>query len=296
MIKTSCQLLDGRAAATAIEKKILSDIEEFKKNSGRPPTLSVVLVGEHAPSQIYVSMKQKAAERVGLGFQLHRLQSNIKEIALTSLIGEINRDPKIDGLIVQLPLPPHLDPRTALNTIHPDKDIDGFHPLNIGRLITSRALLEPCTPKGIMALLAHYGIECIHKHAVVVGRSAVVGRPLSVMLLRASATVTICHRHTVDLGSYTKLADILVVAVGKPHLITGNMVKPGGVVVDVGISRLDNGTIVGDVDFETVSRVASHLSPVPGGVGPMTIAMLLSNTVRAAQHLAHVKILPEWSP
>ena len=147
-----------------------------------------------------------------------------------------------------------------------------------------------------MALLAHYGIECIHKHAVVVGRSAVVGRPLSVMLLRASATVTICHRHTVDLGSYTKLADILVVAVGKPRLITGNMVKSGAVVVDVGISRLDNGTIVGDVDFETVSRVASHLSPVPGGVGPMTIAMLLSNTVRAAQHLAHVKSLPEWGP
>jgi len=275
-------ILDGRALSEKIRGQLKEEVKELKEKFGRAPALAVVLVGNDPASEIYVRNKIKACQKVGINSVDKRLPASITQEELNRVVKELNENPEIDGIIVQLPLPGHLSCREVINYISPEKDVDGFHPVNAGRCMLGLydEGLMPCTPAGVMKFFEEYGIELRGRNAVMVGHSNIVGKPLASMLLNADATVSVCHIYTRDLASYTRNADILCVATGVPHLIKADMVKEGAVVIDIGISRL-NGKIVGDVDFEAVKEKASAITPVPGGVGPMTITMLLYNTVKA---------------
>ncbi|MFC2552467.1 MAG: bifunctional methylenetetrahydrofolate dehydrogenase/methenyltetrahydrofolate cyclohydrolase FolD, partial [Rodentibacter sp.] len=252
----------------------------------RAPGLAVILVGADPASQVYVASKRRSCEEVGIFSKSYDLPETMEEHALLALIDELNADETIDGILVQLPLPKHIRSEAVIERIKPEKDVDGFHPYNVGRLCQRIPTLRACTPYGVMKLLETTGIDLHGKHAVIVGASNIVGRPMSLELLLAGATVTVTHRFTKDLESHVRQADILVVAVGKPHLVPGEWVKQGAVVIDVGINRLD-GKLVGDIGFEAAERRAAYITPVPGGVGPMTVAMLMNNTLYAYQHNCH---------
>ncbi|MFP4317255.1 MAG: bifunctional methylenetetrahydrofolate dehydrogenase/methenyltetrahydrofolate cyclohydrolase FolD [Desulfovibrionales bacterium] len=273
-------ILDGKGTAAAIRAELKQEIREIVQLAGRPPGLAVILVGEDPASSIYVRNKERACEEAGIQSRAFRLSADISQDELESRIGELNADPLVDGILLQLPLPKGLNSQRCLELIDPGKDVDGFHPQNVGRLTLGLPALRSCTPAGIMTLLQRYDLDPGGKRAVVIGRSNIVGKPLALLLLQKNATVTICHSRTPDLTRETRAADFLFAAVGRAKLVTWEMVKPGAVVVDVGMNRTEEG-LFGDCDFESVSRVASALTPVPGGVGPMTIAQLLLNTVAA---------------
>lgn len=277
----SARLLDGRPLAARLKKEIRQSVEEMQAKGLRRPGLAAVLVGRDPASEIYVRNKRKACVEAGIHSLAHDLPQSATEQDLLRLIDELNRDERVDGILVQLPLPEHIRQTSIIERIDPAKDADGFHPFNIGRLAQRIPLIRPCTPWGIVKLLEHGGIDVRGKHAVVVGASNVVGRPMALELLLMGATTTVCHRFTTDLQTHVSRADILVVAVGKPGMIPGEWIKEGAIVIDVGMNRLDTGKLVGDVDFESASERASWITPVPGGVGPMTVAMLMSNTLEA---------------
>lgn len=277
------QLIDGKALAKEVRAEVKARAEAFTATHNRGPGLHVVLVGEDPASQVYVRNKERAAAKVGIEGQVHRLPANTSEADLLALIFELNGDDRIDGILVQLPLPDHLPDATIVDAIDPAKDVDGLHPFNAGRLVVGRKSLRPCTPSGCMRMLEHLGCDPKGKRALVLGRSTLVGKPLALMLLERHATVTIAHSRTENLADHARAADILVAAVGRPNLVKGDWIKKGAVVIDVGINRLEDGTLTGDVDFEAAKDRAGYITPVPGGVGPMTIAMLLSNTVDAAE-------------
>ncbi len=282
----AAQLIDGKALAQAIRDKIAQDASALLARSGIKPGLAAILVGDDPASHLYVKNKQKACESVGIYVADHRLPATTSQAELLALIDKVNRDPLIHGILVQLPLPKHIDSQVVLNAVLPEKDADGFHPYNIGRLVEGHPVFEACTPKGVIKMIESTGVGIEGKRAVVVGRSNIVGKPVALMLLHRHATVTVCHSKTKDLPAVCREADILVVAIGKARFVTADMVREGAVVVDVGVNRTADGKFVGDVDFEPVSRKASWISPVPGGVGPMTIAMLLQNTLESAQRAA----------
>jgi methylenetetrahydrofolate dehydrogenase (NADP+) / methenyltetrahydrofolate cyclohydrolase len=276
------QIIDGKKLALSIRSGLADEVKELSK-TGVIPGLAVVLVGENAASQVYVRSKKKACAKAGITSFSHDLPAETSEKALLDLIDDLNGDDAVHGILVQLPLPDHIDENKVIEAISPSKDVDGFHPESVGRLVTGGECFPSCTPAGIMALIESTGMEISGKNAVVVGRSNIVGKPVALMLLGKSATVTICHSRTTDLEEEVARADIVVAAVGRPLFIQGSWIKPGAVVIDVGINRLENGSLVGDVDFEGASERASFITPVPGGVGPMTIAMLLKNTVKSAR-------------
>ncbi len=276
----TARLLDGKKTAALVRDKIAVEVERLKGEGRGVPGLAVVIVGENPASRVYVGQKEKACKAVGFDSILHRLPEETTQDELLSLVEEMNNDPRIDGILVQLPLPRHINSDSIIAAIKPEKDVDGFHPINMGKLVTGLKGTEPCTPKGIMYLLNEYGIELEGKRAVVLGRSNIVGKPIAHMFMGKNATVTVCHSRTKDMASYTKEADIIVAAIGKAKFLTADMVKEGAVIVDVGINRLEEG-LVGDVDFEALKEKASYITPVPGGIGPMTIAMLLLNTLEA---------------
>ncbi|MEQ8209024.1 MAG: bifunctional methylenetetrahydrofolate dehydrogenase/methenyltetrahydrofolate cyclohydrolase FolD [Lacipirellulaceae bacterium] len=280
------KLLDGKALAKTIREELAVEVVEFIQQTEVVPSLAAVLVGDDPASEVYVRMKRKDCEQVGIHSVMHRLPEATSETELLTLVDELNADSSIHGILVQLPLPKQINEQAILDAISPDKDVDAFHPSNVGLMVQGRPRFLPCTPSGVQQLLIREGIETAGKHVVVVGRSEIVGKPLSVMMaLRGpggDATVTICHSRTKDLAAVTKEADILIVAIGKPEFVTGDMVKPGAVVIDVGVNRTEAG-LVGDVDFKAVGEVASCLTPVPGGVGPLTRVMLLVNTLTAAR-------------
>ncbi len=281
----TAQLIDGKGIAASLRKEIAAKVQERNRKGQRVPGLAVILVGNNAASEIYVRNKRRACEEVGFLSRAYNLDSSTTEQELLALIETLNLDEEIDGILVQLPLPEHFDPETVLEQIRADKDVDGFHPYNVGRLALRMPLLRPCTPYGVMTLLKHTGETFHGREAVVVGASNIVGRPMSLELLLAGCTVTTCHRFTKDLKSHVARADILVVATGKPGLIPGEWVKPGATVIDVGINRLEDGSITGDMDFEPARQQAAWITPVPGGVGPMTVVTLLENTLYAAEKL-----------
>lgn len=273
------QLIDGKAYAAEIRREVRTQVAARR----RAPGLAVVLVGQDPASEIYVRNKHQACEDAGLVSRAFNLPSDTPEDKLLTLIDELNRDPAIDGILVQLPLPPHIRTELVIEHIRPDKDVDGFHPYNIGRLAQRIPKLRPCTPYGIVKLLEHYGEKFMGRHAVVVGASNIVGRPMALELLLMGSTVTVCHRFTAHTDQHVREADILVVAVGKPELVKGAWVKPGATVIDVGMNRLPDGKLVGDVEFVAARERAALITPVPGGVGPMTVTMLLVNTLTAAE-------------
>lgn len=273
--------MDGRAVAKSIREGLKEEVEKLK-SEGVQPGLAVVLVGENPASMIYVKNKGEACRAAGMYSEEHRLPVDTRESELLELIDRLNKDPRIHGILVQLPLPSHINKDLVIKSISPDKDVDGFHVVNMGRLLTGEEGLVPCTPLGIMKILEYYHISAEGKFAVIVGRSTIVGKPAALMLLQRNATVAICHTKTKNMAEICRMADILIAAAGRPAMITGDMIKEGAVVIDVGINRLDNGRLVGDVDFDAASKRAGWITPVPGGVGPMTIAMLLYNTLKAA--------------
>ncbi len=277
------QLLDGKALALSLQTELAAEVRSLQQRLDRPPGLAVLMVGDNPASAAYVRGKEKACEKVGIASFGQHFATETSQAVLEEVIQTLNHDPRVDGILVQLPLPPHLDSVALLNQIHPDKDVDGLHPVNLGRLVRGELGLRSCTPSGVMRLLEEYHIETQGKQAVVLGRSILVGKPIALMLLAADATVTIAHSQTVELGAIVRSADILVVAVGRQGLIHADMVKPGATVIDVGINRITdsegNSRLVGDVDFDSVQAVAGHITPVPGGVGAMTVAMLMQNTV-----------------
>ncbi len=276
-------IIDGKAVAREIQREIKEGIEGLKRRWGMVPGLGVVLVGDDPSSHLYVRNKEKACREVGIRSQEHILSGAVSERELLSLIHSLNREKEIHGILVQLPLPVHIRAEKVLRAISPQKDIDGFHPINQGLLLLGGEGFKPCTPMGIMKLLESAGCNPKGKNAVVIGRSNLVGKPVALMLLAQHATVTLCHSRTAQLRDEVSRADILVAAIGKAGLIRGDWIKPGAVVIDVGVNRLPNGKLVGDVEFEGAKERASWISPVPGGVGPMTICMLLFNTLRAAK-------------
>jgi methylenetetrahydrofolate dehydrogenase (NADP+)/methenyltetrahydrofolate cyclohydrolase len=277
------QIIDGKEVSQHIRKEVADEVLKLKEERGITPGLAAVLVGDNPASQIYVRNKRKACEEAGIYSEEYRLAEETTEDELLSLIMKLNEDKRIHGILVQLPLPKQINETKILRAVSPLKDIDGFHPENVGFLVEGNPRFIPCTPHGIIKLLDYYKIEIQGKEAVVVGRSNIVGKPVSLLLLHRHATVTICHSRTRPLEEVTRRADILVAAMGRAKFITGNMVKEGVAVIDVGINRLDDGKLVGDVDFESVREKASYITPVPGGVGPMTIAMLLWNTLSSAR-------------
>lgn len=288
------QLIDGTAIAAAIQAEVTAEVAVLKEKHGLIPGLATVLVGENPASQSYVRSKRKRCAEVGIHSVGHELPATASQEEVEALVHELSFTPSIHGILVQLPLPDHLDEEAVLNTVSLHKDVDGFHPVNIGRLAMKGRdpLFAPCTPAGVIELLDRIGVSIAGKEAVVLGRSNIVGLPVSMLLLKRNATVTICHSRSRDLPAITRRADILIAAVGRAEMVKGDWVKPGAVVIDVGINRVDDPAakrgyrLVGDVDFEQVKEVAGWITPVPGGVGPMTIAMLLSNTVRAAKRAA----------
>jgi len=272
-------LIDGKTLALEVRGQVAEDVRAF----GQPVCLATILVGDDPASHVYVGSKHKASHEAGIDSRDHRFPADTPESEILDLIAELNADDEVDGILVQLPLPEHMDEAKALRAVDPAKDVDGFHVLNAGLLYLGEPALTPATPSGVMVMLAKHGVELKGKEAVVIGRSEIVGKPMAMMLLAEHATVTICHSRTVDLASHTRRADVLVAAVGRAGLVTADMVKPGAVVIDVAMNRTAEGKLVGDVD-RGVAEVAGLLTPVPGGVGPMTIAMLLRNTLTAAQH------------
>jgi methylenetetrahydrofolate dehydrogenase (NADP+) / methenyltetrahydrofolate cyclohydrolase len=278
-------LMDGVAVSKTIRAQWKERADALKAK-GVTPGLAVILIGDNPASQVYVRNKVKACGEMGLHSELHQFPADVSEKTVLARIAELNANPKIHGILVQLPLPLQVDNSKVLEAISVEKDADGFHLYNLGALVTGGTVFPPCTPYGVMALLDHYRIPIEGCNAVVVGRSNIVGKPMALMLLARSATVSICTSKTRDLKQYTSMADILVVATGKPKMVTGDMIKPGAVVIDVGINRMPDGKLAGDVDFDSAKEKASYITPVPGGVGPMTITMLLANTVQAAERSA----------
>ena len=276
------KILDGKAVSLKVKESVKVRADELKK-FGIEPTLAVVLVGEDKASQTYVRAKEKACNEYGIKSVAHRLSENTTQNELLALINVLNLDDSIHGILVQLPLPKHINTNVVLAAIDPRKDVDGFHAVNVGKLVSGLEGFVPCTPLGVMEILKEYGIDVAGLNAVVIGRSNIVGKPMANLLLNASATVTVTHSKTKNLKEICKNADLIVAAIGKPFFLKADMVKDGAVVVDVGINRLDDGRLVGDVDFDEVAPKCSYITPVPGGVGPMTIAMLLNNTILAAQ-------------
>jgi methylenetetrahydrofolate dehydrogenase (NADP+)/methenyltetrahydrofolate cyclohydrolase len=281
----TAKIIDGKTIAQQVraEWKVRADA---LKARGITPGLAVIIVGEDPASKVYVANKVKACAELGLHSEHIVLPADTSETVLLAKIAALNADPKIHGILVQLPVPKHIASNKVLEAISPDKDVDGFNPVNVGALVTGNMRFAPCTPYGAMKLLEKCGVSIEGKHAVVVGRSNIVGKPMALLLLQANATVTICTSKTVDLAKFTRDADILVVATGKPKMITGDMIKPGAAVIDVGINRMADGKLCGDVDFDSAKKVAGWITPVPGGVGPMTITMLVANTVQAAERSA----------
>jgi methylenetetrahydrofolate dehydrogenase (NADP+)/methenyltetrahydrofolate cyclohydrolase len=281
-------ILDGKQLAQQLRSELAEEVIEFIQNNGAMPCLAAVLVGDNAASEVYVRNKQRACEAVGIESQLHRLSKDASTDDLLKLIAKLNKDAEVHGILVQLPLPPQMDKNRVLSAVNPNKDVDAFHPENVGRLVQGRPRFLPCTPQGVQQLLVRNKIETVGKQVVILGRSEIVGRPLSIMLSQhgvgGEATVTICHSRTRDLPTVCRQADILIAAIGRAKFVTAEFVKPGAVVIDVGINRTDDG-VVGDVDYAAVAAVAGAITPVPGGVGPLTIAMLLRNTLSAAQSL-----------
>lgn len=278
----TAQIIDGKRISAEMRQKLRQQIDEWR-SGGQAPGLAVVLVGDDPASEVYVRNKRRACEEVGIQSFAHDLPAELTQDDLLWLIDKLNADPAVHGILVQLPLPAHIDTETVIERIDPDKDVDGFHPYNVGRLALRLPRLRPCTPHGIMTLLDHTGQRYKGQHAVIVGASNIVGRPMALELLLTGATVTVCHRFTLDLASHVRVADILIVAAGKPRLVPGEWVKPGAVVIDVGFNRQPDGSLVGDVQFEAACQRASWITPVPGGVGPMTVATLLHNTLQAAR-------------
>jgi len=277
------QLLDGKALSAKIEKRVADEVKILKSKTGSVPGLAVILVGQDPASAAYVNMKKKACDRVGFYSVTHEMPEDISQEAIEKTITMMNDNPNIDGILIQLPLPSQIDTTKILELVNPSKDVDGFHPYNVGRLTTGLDGFVPCTPLGVMELLNEYNIDVKGKNCVVVGASNIVGKPMASLLLNANATVEICHIFTDDLKKHTLNADMIFVGAGVINLIKEDMVKDGAVIIDIGINRAANGKLVGDVDFEKVSKKCSYITPVPGGVGPMTIAILLSNTLKAAQ-------------
>lgn len=282
-------IIDGRAVSESMRKKMRSRVESLGLR-GLRPGLAVVLVGEDAASQIYVRNKAKACEDVGMHSEVFRYPADVSEAEVLEKISELNEDRRIHGILVQLPLPDHIDNKNVLEAISPQKDVDGFHKQNVGALVTGESDFPPCTPHGVMALLDHYQVPIEGSNAVVIGRSNIVGKPMALMLLARSATVTICTSKTRDLSQFTRIADIVVAAVGKAGLVTSDMIKQGAAVIDVGMNRLPDGRLAGDVAFDEVKEQAGYITPVPGGVGPMTITMLLDNTLKAAEMVADAEL------
>ena len=276
-------ILDGKATSAAVREEIKKEVEKFSKEYKKTPGLAVVIVGENPASQVYVRNKHKACGEVGMYSEVVELAENITEQELLSIIDRLNNDDKINGILVQLPLPKHLDEEKVILSINPKKDVDAFHPENVGKIMIGNFSFLPCTPAGVMEILRHYNIEVAGKHCVIIGRSNIVGKPQSMLMLKENATVTICHSKTVNLAEITRQADILVAAVGIAKFVKADMVKDGAIVLDVGMDRDENGKRCGDVDFEAVKEKASYITPVPGGVGPMTIATLMQNTLTSAK-------------
>ena len=280
------KLINGKEIAAAVRAELKADCATFVAKHGYAPGLAVVIVGEDPASQIYVRNKARACEEVGFCSEVHRLPAGTEQAALNALIDRLNANSRIHGILVQLPLPAHLDAEEVTLRIDPRKDVDAFHPFNVGRILLGDPIFLPCTPAGVMELLRRSGIDPSGKRCVVIGRSNIVGKPMAMLLLAANGTVTVCHSRTVGLADITREADILVSAVGRANFVTADMVKPGAVVIDVGMNRDASGKLVGDVDFPSVSPLCSFITPVPGGVGPMTITMLLRNTLVAAERMA----------
>jgi len=285
VIPMTAQIIDGKAIAAEIRTEIKARVEKRIKQGLRPPGLAVVLLGEDPASHIYVRNKRKACEATGMYSEDHNLPADTSQDELLALIDSLNADPKIDGILVQLPLPEHIDRTLILERIRPDKDVDGFHPYNIGRLVQRQPILRPCTPYGIIQMLGKIDIKLSGKDVIVVGASNIVGRPMGLEFLLAGSTVTICHRFTQDIKAHVERAEIVVVAVGKPEIVKGDWIKPGAIVIDVGINRTPEGKLIGDVEFESAKKHAAWITPVPGGVGPMTVTVLLENTLYAAEFL-----------
>lgn len=277
------KLINGKEISAAVRAELKADCATFVAKHGYAPGLAVVIVGEDPASQIYVRNKARACEEVGFCSEVHRLPAETEQAALNALIDRLNADSRIHGILVQLPLPAHLDAEEVTLRIDPRKDVDAFHPFNVGRILLGDPIFLPCTPAGVMELLRRSGIDPSGKRCVVIGRSNIVGKPMAMLLLAANGTVTVCHSRTVGLADITREADILVSAVGRANFVTADMVKPGAVVIDVGMNRDASDKLVGDVDFPSVSPLCSFITPVPGGVGPMTITMLLRNTLVAAE-------------
>lgn len=277
------KIIDGKEISAQIRAEISKKVKEYNSKIGNLPGLAVVIVGENPASQVYVRNKKKACEQVGFNSWVYEMPESTTQEELNSLIDKLNEDNAVHGILVQLPLPKHLDEEQVILRIRPDKDVDAFHPYNVGRITIGNPKFLPCTPAGIMELLHRSNIEISGKECVVVGRSNIVGKPMALLLLAENGTVTVCHSKTKDLKEVCRRADILVVAIGKADCVTADMVKEGAVVIDVGMNRNAEGKLTGDVDFKSVSEVASYITPVPGGVGPMTITMLLQNTLRAAE-------------
>jgi methylenetetrahydrofolate dehydrogenase (NADP+)/methenyltetrahydrofolate cyclohydrolase len=282
----AAQLIDGKALALQVRERLATESAAVLAKTGMRPGLATILVGDDPASHLYVKSKQKACDAAGIYIDDHKLPTNTTQAELLALIEKENADPKIHGILVQLPLPKHIDSKVVLEAVSPDKDADGFHPYNFGRLVEGHPVFEACTPKGVIKMIESTGVSIEGKRAVVLGRSNIVGKPLALMLLQRNATVTICHSKTKDLPGVCREAELLLVAIGKAKFVTADMVRDGAVVIDVGTNRLPDGKVVGDVDFEPVSQKAGWISPVPGGVGPMTIAMLLDNTVESAKRIA----------
>jgi methylenetetrahydrofolate dehydrogenase (NADP+)/methenyltetrahydrofolate cyclohydrolase len=285
----SAQNIDGKLISQTVRSEVAARVKARTDAGLRAPGLAVVLVGEDPASQVYVGSKRRACEEVGFVSKSFDLPANASEAQLLALVDELNEDSEVDGILVQLPLPAGIDTTHVLERITPEKDVDGFHPYNVGRLAQRIPKLRSCTPKGIITLLDRYNIPTRGKHAVIVGASNIVGRPMTLELLLAGCTTTTCHRFTKDLENHVRQADIVVVAVGKPNFVPGNWIKKGAVVVDVGINRLENGTLVGDVEYDVARENASFITPVPGGVGPMTVASLIENTMIACEQFHTAK-------
>jgi len=280
------EIISGKLVSSEVRKSIAKEIEEFKTRCGIVPGLAVILVGNNPASAVYVRNKHKACLEVGINSYEITLPEETTEEELLKKIEELNADKNVHGILVQLPLPKHICEDNIINAISPEKDVDAFHPTNVGKIVIGKYDFLPCTPAGIMELLHVYNVDISGKECVVIGRSNIVGKPMALLLLAENGTVTVCHSRTKDLKEVTKRADILVVAIGRPKFVTADMVKPGAVVIDVGINRLDDGKLCGDVDYEAVEPISEMITPVPGGVGPMTITMLLKNTLTAAKKYA----------
>jgi methylenetetrahydrofolate dehydrogenase (NADP+) / methenyltetrahydrofolate cyclohydrolase len=288
----SAIVLDGKTIGRKIREAAKARVAALRRAAGVVPGLAVILVGNSPASRLYVNNKLKACSEVGILTRLIEYDAAVADTAVIAKIDELNHDPAVNGILVQLPLPPHFDIRAVLRTVAAEKDVDGFHLYNVGGLVLGETVFPPCTPYGVMKILEHAGVEIEGRNATIVGASNIVGKPMALMLMRREATVAVCHVKTRDLAQYTILADILIVAAGVPRLILPQMVRTGAVVIDVGINRLPDGRLVGDVDFEGVRQKASYITPVPGGVGPMTVTMLLDNTISAAERAAGLARAP----